>query len=352
MWCLRLCNSSWLSSIAAGTAEQECLELARTPVGGDSEYGISSAGRSTLHRAFVPQTFYWRKSPTSFFQFTESMPRSQHQWAPSWDAMDLLNLEPTSDRGLFNCVGTTKKGHRCGCQISKQNVQDGRDILRRLPSRSLDAQTLEEDLEAIVYKLLCVRSHRSRQVDQMVEKWRSVVLAENEKSRVRFERRQARMSRRREDIWEEDDDGEEVTPARTSSESEPRRRAGLHESTETSASPTGALDHDHEQIQSASPPLPTTSPTNSPETVATPPPTIQPRSSQMTRRMEQLRENSCPICIDAFVDPCETPCGHIFCSSCVAQWLVDNEHCPNCRQSTVQDDLVVIRGGEEIMARS
>jgi len=39
----------------------------------------------------------------------------------------------------------------------------------------------------------------------------------------------------------------------------------------------------------------------------------------------------CAICQDVLEDPVCTPCGHSFCSACLAEWLTDNEQCPTCR---------------------
>lgn len=44
----------------------------------------------------------------------------------------------------------------------------------------------------------------------------------------------------------------------------------------------------------------------------------------------------CSICLNVFLNPVqshnddEDPCGHVFCKSCISQWLQKNSHCPIC----------------------
>lgn len=53
----------------------------------------------------------------------------------------------------------------------------------------------------------------------------------------------------------------------------------------------------------------------------------------------------CSICYNVFLDPVQTdndnedPCGHVFCRSCITQWLQTNSECPNCRSPLTIDQL-------------
>eukprot|EP00210_Caulerpa_lentillifera_P000100 g96.t1 len=45
-------------------------------------------------------------------------------------------------------------------------------------------------------------------------------------------------------------------------------------------------------------------------------------------------ESVCHICMDAFkpgIRKKELPCKHMFCCSCITEWLKDNDTCPVCR---------------------
>jgi len=63
----------------------------------------------------------------------------------------------------------------------------------------------------------------------------------------------------------------------------------------------------------------------------------KPRSTTTTgnpRREErkEKKELTCNVCMSTPArDPSSTPCGHIFCWSCVANWCSENPSCPLCR---------------------
>ncbi|CAD6199306.1 unnamed protein product [Caenorhabditis auriculariae] len=40
----------------------------------------------------------------------------------------------------------------------------------------------------------------------------------------------------------------------------------------------------------------------------------------------------CSICLDVFIDPVITTCGHTFCSFCISQHTILHHNCPMCRQ--------------------
>jgi Ring finger domain len=50
----------------------------------------------------------------------------------------------------------------------------------------------------------------------------------------------------------------------------------------------------------------------------------------------------CPICMDDVTAPVITTCGHVFCRSCIENWLLNNEpaQCPLCRAAISKQTLV------------
>lgn len=58
-------------------------------------------------------------------------------------------------------------------------------------------------------------------------------------------------------------------------------------------------------------------------------------------RKTQFQEE-CRICWEDLGDPCETPCGHIFCTECVRPWIVKKRTCPTCRQYVFWRELVKV----------
>lgn len=66
------------------------------------------------------------------------------------------------------------------------------------------------------------------------------------------------------------------------------------------------------------------------------------------RTIESIKENfSCAICLSLTEEPCMPPCGHLFCSSCLIQWIqsLDDAKCPKCRKIFKTEDIVQISNG-------
>ncbi|KJE94201.1 hypothetical protein CAOG_04881 [Capsaspora owczarzaki ATCC 30864] len=51
------------------------------------------------------------------------------------------------------------------------------------------------------------------------------------------------------------------------------------------------------------------------------------------------RAEVCPICIETSTELCMTPCGHVFCAPCIADWMRHHRICPTCR-SRIQSDQI------------
>jgi len=63
---------------------------------------------------------------------------------------------------------------------------------------------------------------------------------------------------------------------------------------------------------------------------------------------EAIKSNfSCAICLSITTDPCMPPCGHLFCTQCLLQWVKSNPEpaCPKCRTVFRLDSIVHITNG-------
>jgi E3 ubiquitin-protein ligase RNF5 len=58
----------------------------------------------------------------------------------------------------------------------------------------------------------------------------------------------------------------------------------------------------------------------------------------------------CHICFDSPNDPVVTPCGHLYCWSCIYKWMVAHPECPSCplcKSSIDKDKIIPIYGRNE-----
>lgn len=71
-------------------------------------------------------------------------------------------------------------------------------------------------------------------------------------------------------------------------------------------------------------------------------------NAEEEREFEAIKSNfSCAICLSITEDPCMTPCGHLFCSICLMEWIKSNSDpiCPKCRNPFSHDSIVHISNG-------
>jgi peroxin-10 len=56
------------------------------------------------------------------------------------------------------------------------------------------------------------------------------------------------------------------------------------------------------------------------------------------------QQRKCTLCLDAMKDPSVTTCGHVFCWTCIGDWVREKPECPLCRQNVLVQHILPLRG--------
>ena len=55
------------------------------------------------------------------------------------------------------------------------------------------------------------------------------------------------------------------------------------------------------------------------------------------------QQRKCTLCLEPFRDPSTTSCGHVFCWTCVQDWVKEKAECPLCRQAVLSQKVLPLR---------
>ncbi|KAF1824155.1 uncharacterized protein K489DRAFT_369073 [Dissoconium aciculare CBS 342.82] len=73
-------------------------------------------------------------------------------------------------------------------------------------------------------------------------------------------------------------------------------------------------------------------------------PRVDLRGPEPLQWIESGPQRKCTLCLEGMKDPSVTTCGHVFCWSCVTEWLREQPMCPLCRQSALPQHVLPLRG--------
>jgi len=55
-------------------------------------------------------------------------------------------------------------------------------------------------------------------------------------------------------------------------------------------------------------------------------------------------QRKCTLCLEPMKNPAATSCGHVFCWTCVQDWVKEKTECPLCRQAVLSQKILPLRG--------
>ena len=67
-------------------------------------------------------------------------------------------------------------------------------------------------------------------------------------------------------------------------------------------------------------------------------------SPEQLQWIAPAQARKCTLCLDYLKDPSVTTCGHVFCWTCVTDWLREQPMCPLCRQGCLVQHVLPLRG--------
>jgi peroxin-10 len=55
------------------------------------------------------------------------------------------------------------------------------------------------------------------------------------------------------------------------------------------------------------------------------------------------QQRKCTLCLEELKDPAATQCGHVFCWTCIGDWVREKPECPLCRRAAMAQHILPLR---------
>lgn len=68
------------------------------------------------------------------------------------------------------------------------------------------------------------------------------------------------------------------------------------------------------------------------------------KDPQMIGWIQGKQQRKCTLCLEEMRDPSVTTCGHVFCWTCIGDWIREKPECPLCRQAILGQHVLPLRG--------
>ena len=68
------------------------------------------------------------------------------------------------------------------------------------------------------------------------------------------------------------------------------------------------------------------------------------RTPETMMWIQSRQQRKCTLCLEGLKDPSVTTCGHVFCWTCIGDWVREKPECPLCRQAVLGQHILPLRG--------
>lgn len=70
---------------------------------------------------------------------------------------------------------------------------------------------------------------------------------------------------------------------------------------------------------------------------------IQLKAEDVMGWIKGAQQRRCTLCLDELKDPSATQCGHVFCWTCIGDWVREKPECPLCRRGCLAQHILPLR---------